>query len=74
MSSSGMSSALVSDSLSAFSRDRFSVVKCFQKGGGAGKGALGICPCCWSVIFPAHKDKGTHGALDIGTLVAGQRG
>ena len=49
MSSRGMSSALVFEPFSAFRRDRFSHVKCFQKGGGAGKGALGIC-CCWSPI------------------------
>lgn len=47
-----MSSGFVSDSLSAFNREMFSAVKCFQNGGGAGKGALGICCCCccWSAI------------------------
>jgi hypothetical protein len=49
VSSRGLSSGLVLDFLRVSRRERFSDVKCFQKGGGAGKGALGIC-CCWSAI------------------------
>lgn len=48
-----MSWGLVLDPFNAFRRERFSLVKCFQKGGGAGKGAFGIC-CSWFAMVDEY--------------------